>query len=167
MGKLFFWTTPDTINVTAAQALQSQLARIGCKLVIKVMSWNVLAPAAATKGAAFDIYLAAWFADYPDPYDVLYHNLDGNTITPKNNFDLSYIDDPKLNRAIEQSNLLPLGPRRTKVFADLDFQAMRDLAPVAPLANLNAVGFVAPNVGGYTYSTFGAIGADLGTLYLK
>ena len=44
---------------------------------------------------------------------------------------------------------------------------MRDLAPVAPLASGSAVAFVAPNVGGYTYSAFGAIGADLGTLYLK
>ncbi len=107
----------------------------------------------------------AWFSYPPDPFDILYHSLDGNTITAKNNFNFSYIDNPNLNKAIERANLLALGSKRLEAFAQIDKNAMRDLAPVAPLAHVNAPGFVAPNVGGYTYSTFGAVGADLNTLY--
>ena len=164
-GKLVYWTGPDSSSQVLAQALQSELRKIGCNVVLQLVSGNIFYIAAGIRGAAYDILPMAWFSYPPDPFDILYHSLDGNTLTPKNNFNFSYIDNPDLNKAIERANLLPLGPKRLQAFAQIDRNALRDLAPVAPLAHVDAPGFVAPNVGGYTYSTFGAVGADLNTLY--
>jgi ABC-type transport system substrate-binding protein len=166
-GRLVLWSPNDSLSVNFSQEVQSQLAMIGCKVVIETFSPDVVYPAVATRGAAFDIFPASWFADYPDPYDVLYHNLDGNTISARNNFNDSYIDNAALNASIEQANLLPLGRHRLQNFASIDFRAMRDLAPVAPLGDLHLAVFVGPHIGGFTYSMFGAIGADLGTLYRR
>ena len=140
-GTLILWSSTDALATDIAQAVQFQLGRIGCKVVIKTFSGDVLYAAAARKGAAFDIFSTGWFADYPDPYDILYHNLDGNTITAQNNFNYSYIDDPKLNNAIEKANLLPLGPGRLRTFASIDYQTMRNLAPIAAWAHGNSGAF--------------------------
>jgi peptide/nickel transport system substrate-binding protein len=132
-----------------------------------VVPGNLLSAAGTKTEATYDIFSTSWFADYPDPYDILYHLLDGNTITPRNNFNYSYLNNPTLNAQIEKANQLPLGQARLRAFAKIDYTAMRNLAPVFVLAHGNSVTFLASNIAGYVYSPFGAVGADLDTLYQK
>jgi peptide/nickel transport system substrate-binding protein len=166
-GRLVYWIPANSPPAADGAALvQSELAYIGCKVVPEIIPGDFRG-AAALRGAAFDIIPDGWFVDYPDAYDVLYHLLDGNTITPKNNFNLSYMDNPNLNAAIDKANQLPLGRARVKAFAKLDYDTMRDLAPVVAWADGNNIAFLAGNAAGYVNSVFGAIGIDLDMLYQK
>lgn|GEM_PF-2479882 len=62
---------PDVANDTAlAQVLQSQLARIGIQLKIKVEGPSEVATAVNTKGET-PMFTVWWGADFSDPYDFL------------------------------------------------------------------------------------------------
>jgi peptide/nickel transport system substrate-binding protein len=71
-----------------------------------------------------------WCSDYPDPYDWINVLFDGNTIQAENNTNTSYMNLPKWNRRMEAAAKL-VGPKRFKVYGQLDLDLMREVAPVA------------------------------------
>ena len=71
-----------------------------------------------------------WCSDYPDPYDWINVLLYGGTIGDENNVNYSYMDLPKWNRKMEAAAKL-VGPKRFKVYGQLDLDIMREVAPMA------------------------------------
>ena len=83
------------------------------------------------RGNDGDIYVGVgWCSDYPDPYDWINVLLYGGFITSENNVNYSYMDLPKWNRKMEAAARL-LGPKRFKVYGQLDLDIMRQVAPMA------------------------------------
>lgn len=71
-----------------------------------------------------------WCAQYPDPYDFINFHFDGQMIRAGTNPNNSLMALPKWNRRMEAAARL-VGPRRFKVYGQLDLDLMRWVAPVA------------------------------------
>jgi ABC-type oligopeptide transport system substrate-binding subunit len=84
-----------------------------------------------TRGTDTDIAVSyGWCSDYPDPYDWINILFYGPSIEAENNLNISYMDLPKWNRKMEAAAKL-VGPKRFKVYGQMDLDLMRQVAPVA------------------------------------
>ena len=92
-----------------------------------------MAQKAGTRGEPFDLVRQGWVADYADGGNFLATLLDGKQISPTDNLNLSYFDDPDTNARIEAANRLT-GEARRKAWVDLDVDLMRDNPPWAPIS---------------------------------
>lgn len=93
---------PDVANDTAlAQVLQSQLARIGIRLKIKVEGPSEVATAVNTKGET-PMFTVWWGADFPDPYDFLNAQFGCNDFPPHGDNQMFWCD-PKVDQLDNQA----------------------------------------------------------------
>jgi peptide/nickel transport system substrate-binding protein len=113
-----------------ATALQASLAQVGIKLTLKGFPSGPYYTNFAGDPAyvhSHDIGLAGggWGADWPDGYGFLDELLNGNTIAPTGNTNISEINDPVINNLFTKSNTLS-GSARTAIWSQIDMQAMKD-----------------------------------------
>jgi ABC-type oligopeptide transport system substrate-binding subunit len=106
-----------------------------------------------TRGADFDMARAGWCADYFDPFDYINVNFDGRSIQERNNVNLSYLNSPKLNAAMDRAAALS-GSRRAAAYATLDREIMADYAPWVPYGIVNDTFFVSTKVHNFVYSSY-------------
>jgi ABC-type transport system substrate-binding protein len=71
-----------------------------------------------------------WCSDYPDPYDWLNVLFYGESVDDENTVNYSHMDLPKWNAKLDAAAKL-VGPKRYKVYGQLDLDLMRQIAPVA------------------------------------
>ena len=71
-----------------------------------------------------------WCSDYPDPYDWLNVLLYGGGIQAENNVNYSYMNNAKWNKKLASAARL-VGPKRLKVYGQLDLDVMNQVAPMA------------------------------------
>ena len=94
--------------------------------------------------------LAGWYADYPDPSDLLNYLFDGRSIRAIGNSNHSYFDDPVYNRKLAAAARLT-GPRRYAAYQALDADLLRNAAPAAPLFNFGVPEFFSARIGCKVY----------------
>ena len=80
----------------------------------------------------------------------------GTTISERgHNLNMSYFNEPRWNRRIQQANRL-FGAQRLRTYAILDRDLMRGPAPVAPYINTNARILVSARVRNHVFhQTYG------------
>lgn len=142
--------TTSPISVARAQILKYNLEQIGLGVNLKPQPFAVALRTAGTRGSDFDMFLIAWFADYPDPFDFINVLLDGQNIQDANNSNYSYFNSPKYNRAMADAAKLS-GAARYDAYGKLDVDMMRDAAPWAPLSNGNVREFISSRVTNYLF----------------
>jgi ABC-type oligopeptide transport system substrate-binding subunit len=111
----------------------------------------------------YDLLLNGWGEDYPDPYDFINILLQGTSIQPDNNVNLSYFNESRWNRRMEQAAGL-FGAQRLRTYAILDRDLMRGPAPVAPYINTNARILVSSRVRNHVFHK--VYGTDFAALNL-
>jgi peptide/nickel transport system substrate-binding protein len=148
-GTAVLYVADEPVALRRADVIQAELARIGLQVKIKSFPRPVLAAKVATRGEPFDLVLTGWLAQYTDPEDFLVRLLDGRTLRPKDNFNLSYFDVEKANRVIESAARLP-APQRYRAFAKVETSILRTYAPVAPLFTPYDYLFLSARVGCYS-----------------
>lgn len=136
-GKVRFWTFNASFGPSVAQVVQFNLKQIGLDTDITALDRVVQTTKGGTKGAEFDMLLNGWGEDYPDPYDFINILLSGTSIQPDNNVNLSYFNEAKWNKRMDQANAL-FGAARLRTYAILDRDLMKGPAPLAPYINTNA-----------------------------
>ena len=97
---LLYTTSPT--SVARAQILKFNLEQIGLSVTLKPQPFAVALRTAGTRGSDFDMFLIAWFADYPDPFDFINVLLDGQNIQEANNSNYSYLNSPKYNKLMSR-----------------------------------------------------------------
>jgi ABC-type transport system substrate-binding protein len=133
-GKInvFYWSS-GTIGPAQAQIVKQGLINIGFQpqdITMSGYSGGIYYPPGA-RGNPFDLIASAgWCSDYPDPFDWINVLFYGGFIKPENNVNYSYMDLPKWNRKMEAAAKL-VGPKRFKVYGQMDLDLMRQVAPVA------------------------------------
>jgi ABC-type transport system substrate-binding protein len=145
---LLYTTSPT--SVARAQIIKFNLEQIGLNVTLKPQPFGVAIRTAGTKGSDFDMFLIAWFADYPDPYDFINVLLDGQNIQPANNSNYSYWSSPKYNKAMVDASKLS-GAGRYDAYGKLDVDIMKNAAPWVPLSNGNVREFISSRVSNYIF----------------
>jgi peptide/nickel transport system substrate-binding protein len=150
--------------LNAAQLIKDQLVRIGIGVQIQAFSRGEQIAREGTQGEPFDMTTEGWVNDYLDPFDTLNLFLDGSTIKPFDNIDISYFDDPVVNAQLQAAAQLT-GPDRYTTYGNLDVALARDYAPLAALGVFNSRDFFSERMGCQTFVP--PYGMDLATLCIK
>jgi ABC-type transport system substrate-binding protein len=145
---LLYTTSPT--SVARAQILKYNLEQIGLSVTLKPQPFAVALRTAGTRGSDFDMFLIAWFADYPDPFDFINVLLDGQNIQESNNSNYSYLNSPKYNKLMADAAKLS-GAARYDAYGKLDVDMMKNAAPWAPLSNGNVREFISSRVTNYLF----------------
>jgi ABC-type transport system substrate-binding protein len=160
-GKVRFWTFNASFGPSVAQVVQFNLKQIGLDTDITTLDRVVQTTKAGVRGADYDMLLNGWGEDYPDPYDFINILLQGTSIQPDNNVNLSYFNEAKWNKRMDAA-AKQFGAARLRAYSILDRDLMRDSAPMAPYVNTTARILVSSRVKNYVFhkvygSDFGAI----------
>ena len=94
-------TDDPTPQVT--QAYADQLEGMGFDTTVKILNGAIYFAAIGNEETAAQTGFLNWFGDFPHP-SAFYFLVDGDTIQPTNNQNMSYINDPKINREIDRLN---------------------------------------------------------------
>jgi peptide/nickel transport system substrate-binding protein len=132
------------------QVVAYNLGRIGIDVEVKLFSPPVVADKTGTRGEPFDLAVLGWQADYADPSNFLNPLFDGSRIQTKNNVNSSYLDDPAINRRLQEAYRLS-GDERYQAYAALDRDLSRDSSPVVPYLTGNARVYVSESVGCFSF----------------
>ena len=135
-GKALFLSSNVGTGPPIAQSVQFNLKQIGVDVEIKLLDRVVQQTKMATKGEAFEMGLAAWGMDYPDPANFINVLLDGRRIQAANNVNISFVNYKDINDQLQQASALT-GKARLDRYGNLDLQIMKDVAPYAPILNTN------------------------------
>jgi peptide/nickel transport system substrate-binding protein len=146
-------------ETAAATAIQASLARVGIKVTLKGFpSGNYYTSFAGAPAYVHShdigIAMGGWSADWPNGNGFLDELVNGNTIVPTGNTNISELNDPVINNLFNQSNTLS-GAARTALWSQIDMQTMKDAA-ILPMVYARSLDYRAPNLtNAYIYDQFG------------
>jgi ABC-type oligopeptide transport system substrate-binding subunit len=116
-----------------AKALEANLAEFGIDLETQYFTFAELQQKWGSREEPFDVAVTAWSADYPDGAAFLDFLFDGQRLTDRGNTNISYFDDPEVNRALAEARRLT-GTARERAYGRLDRILAEGPAPIAALA---------------------------------
>ena len=134
-GKItVYFRSSGTINPAQAQIVKNDLRTLGFSennITMKGFSGANIYDAMGKRGNDADMGVSmGWCSDYPDPYDWLNILLYGPSIQDENNVNYSYFNNPTWNRRMASAAKLT-GPKRLKVYGQMDLDIMQKAAPMA------------------------------------
>jgi peptide/nickel transport system substrate-binding protein len=130
------------------QIVQANLRAIGLHLDIKLFPRGYDGSLLAERrGEPFDVVVRQWRVDYFDPHG-FFRLVDGWTLGPVDNSNVSYFNSLSYNRRIRDARWL-VGPRRYSAYAALDADVMRNAAPIASYGVANDRHYVSARTGCY------------------
>jgi YVTN family beta-propeller protein len=145
-----------TVQPELAQIVKNDLRAIGIKVQIKTFPVTSLFDHLARPGEPFDLAIAGWLVDYPDPSQMLNALLDGSARIPS-------FRDPAYQRRLAAAARLS-GPQRYLTYGALDLDLARNAGPLAAFSNPSRNDFFSPRIGCQTYGTYGM---DLAALCIR
>jgi peptide/nickel transport system substrate-binding protein len=144
--KITVWTDNQSPNDEAGAYLEGVLKELGFETTLKVVDSDSYFGLIGNESTPnLDIGLANWFEDYPHPNDFFQPTLSGESIVPIGATNLSRMDNPRLNREIEQLAEGPLTPQVEAEYAQLDRKFMEQ-APWVPYGTSTLTTFVSSEV---------------------
>jgi len=134
-GKItVYFRSSGTTNNAQAQIVKDDLRNLGFSdgnITMKGFSGANIYDAMGKRGNDADMGVSmGWCSDYPDPYDWLNILLYGPSIQDENNVNYSYFNNPTWNRRMASAAKL-VGPKRLKVYGQMDLDIMQKAAPMA------------------------------------
>jgi len=124
-------------EIAIAQAVQASLKKIGINVGIqqypsgKYFTDNAGAPA-FVHSHGLGLMMMAWAADWPSGYGFLQQIIDGTAIKASGNSNLSELNDPGINKMLDDAIGNTDSAARIKAWGDIDKAAMEQ-APLVPL----------------------------------
>jgi peptide/nickel transport system substrate-binding protein len=157
-------------EVQAAQALQSSLARVGIKLQLHgYPAGNYYTDFAGVPKYVHQhdlgLDIGGWAADWPNGNGMLDELVNGNTIAPAGNTNISELNDPVVNNLFTKANS-ENGSARNAIWSQIDRQVMKD-AVILPEVYAKSLIYRSPNLtnvyvtdiwGMYNYEALGTTG---------
>jgi peptide/nickel transport system substrate-binding protein len=160
---LYIDTRPTSL--AQAQIIQYDLRKIDINVEIEQFALPVLIQKVETRGEPFDMALVGgWAADYPDPWWYINPLLNGTTIGLAGNYNMSYFNSAKYNKAMQIASHLS-GNARYQAYGRLDQDIAQNAAPLIALSVDNEQDFISTSFGGFLYQP--VYGVDLAAAYEK
>jgi peptide/nickel transport system substrate-binding protein len=153
------YTCDFKVCLQEAQVVKSNLAAIGITVEVQTFPMSQALDRELKKVEPYDIGLSTWRMDYPDGFDVLNLNLDGNL-----RLNEAHFDDPLWNRRLEAAAHLS-GEVRARAYARLDVDLARRAAPWVPFMQETWLNLFSARIGCQTYQP--VYGMDLATLCIR
>jgi hypothetical protein len=134
-GKItVYYRSSGTTNPAQGLIVKQDLINLGFKsgdINMKPQPGADIYTAMGKRGTDADIGVSmGWCSDYPDPYDWINVLLYGPSIQAENNVNYSYFNSSKWNARMANAAKL-VGPKRLKVYGQLDLDIMNKAAPMA------------------------------------
>jgi peptide/nickel transport system substrate-binding protein len=123
------YTNNDENRPEIGQYLADTLNKIGLKANLKVVDAGVYFATIGNEKTRAQIGFANWYQDFPHPANFLFL-VDGDTNQPTNNQNFGRVDDPELNKLIDEVEAAP-AEGATEQAAEADRRAVEE-AYVAP-----------------------------------
>jgi peptide/nickel transport system substrate-binding protein len=146
-----------------AYVVRRNLKLIGLDVQIQQFPNGIEITKEGTRGEPFDIAGQRHDVPWVDPSQYVDQLLDGRTIGPIGNTNLSYFNSAHYNALIDRAGSLS-GRARSVAYGKLALDAAKNAAPMAAYANRNSKFFVSSRVG---CVTAGAHNVNLAGLCLK
>jgi peptide/nickel transport system substrate-binding protein len=146
--------------VQEAQIVRRDMRPLGIDVQVKEMTGGAFFARISRRGEPFDLAVSGWAWETTDPSSVL-STFDGTTITPTNNANLSYFDNPAFNRKLHAAAKLS-GTKRYRAYNRLALELERDFAPAAAFATAASRDFFSARMGCQVYQP--VFGLDLAAL---
>jgi len=139
-GTAVMYTPGVPQDRAVAAVVAYNLKQIGISVTVKQFDGPVMFERMRNSKEPWDIAFGGWFADFPDASDFI--NLDGlGFLSPINSTDI-----PELRREITAASRTT-GPARATAYARLDFDLMREGAPIVPIFDVTVTELVGARVG--------------------
>jgi len=115
------------------QVVQAGLTALGFKTTIKAVPQQTMYSkfCGYVKAHVQVCPTAGWIEDFPDPYGALFVPFSGEAIVPINNSNWANLNDPKVNKAIDDAAAISNESQRLAAFAQADKMIVED-APAIP-----------------------------------
>lgn len=140
------WTDNESPNNEAGAYYQDVLSKLGFNAKLKTISADSYSTVIGNEATPdLDTGWFNWFVDYPHPNAFFQPQLAGESIASINNYNLSRIDDPKLNAKISKLSSEQLGAKQEAEYAAMDKEYM-ELAPLAPYGSNTTSTFVSSEI---------------------
>ncbi|NED56471.1 ABC transporter substrate-binding protein [Micromonospora aurantiaca] len=125
-------TTSTDTGRAEAEAVQSSLARIGVRVKINSVDASVFYSTTGTPATADELVFDGWCADWPNGASFIPQKFDGRNIQPKGNRVISQLNDPSVNKRVDEILALTDANSAQKAWGELDTQIIQ-LMPAVPL----------------------------------
>jgi ABC-type oligopeptide transport system substrate-binding subunit len=149
-GNAVLITSNTTASLNQAAIYQYDLKQIGLNVSVKAFTRGVQINTESVRGAAFDLTTEGWIADYADPFDFVNILLDGSNLTPDNNVNVAYYNNPKYVAQMHKAAVLT-GSARYKAYGALDQSITKNDPAWAVRADINQRDFTAKRIGCVTF----------------
>ena len=138
-GKITFrYRASGTTNVAQAQIVRQDLINLGFEPEnITMRGYSGSGPPDPDPMGNADMAVSTgWCSNYPDPFDWINVLLYGGSAGKDFSLNWSKMNLPKWNRRMEAAAKL-VGPKRFKIYGQLDLDIMRQVAPMAVMRTYN------------------------------
>ena len=140
------WHSTQENDLSGAQMIQADLGKVGIDLELKPATFAELVAAAQLRHKV-PMHLNGWNVTLPDPKDFLETLFDGRTITNNPTQNLSFYNNPEVNRLLDQALPEIDLQRRFALFQQAEQLIVRD-APCVFLGHLNLYALRQPRLKG-------------------
>lgn len=154
-------TVPDSMEQYAAEVYQQQLAAVGLRLRLRLLSFAAQLAERQRRGRT-QMGWAGWQADYPDPMTFFDPVLSGRAVGELSQ-NPSFYASPELDALLDRARRSTRGAERTALFAEAEAIVARD-APWIPTTVPKTFSLHQPWVFGYAPSALAAL--DLRRVWL-
>jgi peptide/nickel transport system substrate-binding protein len=140
-------TIPDTFEQAAAEIFQQQLARVGLRVRLRLVSfatWVTL----ITDPDAVAMGWRGWTADYPDPSTFFTPILTTSAIGAEGSQNVSFFSNPELDGLMVAARAADDVAERMALFERAE-EIVRDEAPLVPVYVTRTLQVLQPRVRGY------------------
>ncbi len=135
-GRGVFYSCNTGPCIPMAQIIQANLREIGVDMDLRPFPRCIGCDRKTSiRGEPFDMSMELWSVDYFDPQDFMFL-LDGRTLRPKDNTNLSYFNSSEYNKQFAEASTM-IGQARYRAFGTLDVNVARNVAPIAAFMNDN------------------------------
>ncbi len=146
-GEIEFLVVPDSFDQQAAEVFQQQLARVGLRVRLRLVSWATY-QAEVSRRRTVAMGRAGWGADFPDPSNFFEPTLSSAAIADEASQNYAFFADPKFDELLARAHRERDGARRMALYAEAE-RVVRDQAPWVPTYVSRSLELWHPYVRGY------------------
>jgi ABC-type dipeptide/oligopeptide/nickel transport system permease subunit/ABC-type transport system substrate-binding protein len=146
-AKIDYLTVPDTFEQGAAEIYQQQLARVGIRIELRLVTYATYAAESTRRGQS-PMGWAAWRADFPDASNFFEPTLSSKAIDDESSGNRAFFSNAELDRVLEEAHGERDLARRFAGYQRAE-EIIRDEAPWVPTHAARSLQLWHPYVRGY------------------